>query len=82
MLCNQRKSALNSSTPPISIAIATYLFHVNATLVLSIHPNASIKAATKSCDIRIVDIATVGLRLFTPSITVIVMIKPKTPPSK
>ena len=43
---------LNNSTPPIISAIPMYLFQVNATFSLPIRPNASINAATKSCEMK------------------------------
>ena len=73
---------LNNSTPPIISAIPMYLFQVNATFSLPIRPNASINAATKSCEINIIEIATVGLNLPIPSITVTVIIIPSTPPKR
>ena len=40
------------------------------------------QAATKSCEINIIEIATVGLNLPIPSITVTVIIIPSTPPKR
>ncbi len=73
---------LNSSTPPIISPSPANFVHMNGTFSLPSSPSASIMAATVSYDISITEMDTVGERSFMPSMTVIIITSPSTPPNQ